>query len=49
MVEKRLVIGMLGVTIATLTLLVAQLGLAAPKAAGSGAERPVFASPGDVR
>ena len=49
MVEKRLIIGMLGVTIATLTLLVAQLGLAAPRTAGTGGERTVFASPGHVR
>ena len=48
-VEKRLIIGMLGVTIATLTLLVAQLGLAAPRVAGSGGERTFFASPGHVR
>jgi hypothetical protein len=52
-VEKRLVIGMLGVTIATLTLLVAQLGLAAPiaspRAANASAEPTFFASPGQVR
>ena len=49
MVEKRLIIGMLGVTIATLTLLVAQLGLAAPRAANASAEPTFFASPGQVR